>query len=108
MESRMAKIRIPVKKKVPSEEQDRIIIRLPEGLHAKLKAAAADTRQTMTQVAVTLIEQGLLRYKAGDDKTAQTEVNADNTLVALNEVIERAQDAKSAFQAMLLAQVKPK
>ncbi len=103
----MTKIRIPIKKKPPSEEQDRIIIRLPDGLHKKLRAAADDTRQTMTQVAVALIERGLARYQAGMDKGTLIEISADDTLGALNEVIQRAQDAMSAFQAMLLAQQKP-
>lgn len=100
--------RTPItRKRHPSDMQDRIIIRLPDGLHEKLKTAAEDTRQTMTQLAVTLIEQGLSRYRSDSDQRTLIQMNADETIGALNEVIEQAQAAKNAFQALLLAQKKP-
>ena len=100
----MTKIRIPLKK--PSSEQDRIIIRLPDGLHERLKAAAEETRQTMTQVAVSLMEQGLARYELGAEKIALMEKNADEAFAALNEIMTKALSAKSALQAYLLAERK--
>ena len=95
----MVKIRIPVKKK-PATESDRIIIRLPDGLHEKLEAAARDSHRTMTAVVVSFLEAGLSKYKPGlEPMEASSRLTAE-AIVALNEIIEKATEARGALSAM--------
>lgn len=85
--------------KVVKQDSDRIIIRLPEGLHAKLKAAAVDTRKTMTAVAVSFIEAGLAKYVPGQGAQESGDNLTDEAIAALNEIIEKANSARSALAA---------
>lgn len=84
------------------QDSDRIIIRLPDGLHAKLKAAAVDTRKTMTAVAVSFIEAGLAKYVPGQDAQQSSDNLTDDAITALNEIIEKAEGARSALAAQKL------
>lgn len=88
--------------KAAQQNSDRIIIRLPEGLHAKLKAAAVDTRKTMTAVAVSLIEAGLAKYVPGQGAQESNDNLTDEAIAALNDIIEKAEGARSALAAKKL------
>lgn len=98
--------RIPKKEKKSVHDRDRIIIRLPDGLHDKLQKAAEDTGQNMTQVAVSLMQWGLARYNPKFDKETNLESNADAVLFALAEIVKKGEDALSAFNAILLGDKK--
>ena len=89
-------------KKTPAHEYDRIIIRLPTGLHQQLKTAALDTRQSMTAVVVRFLEAGLAKYTPGlEPQEASRRLNAE-AIATLNEIIVKAKDVVSVLSAQQL------
>ena len=85
-----------------AHENDRIIIRLPDGLHEKLGTVARESHRTMTAVAVTLIEAGLAKYTPGLNRKELSNALTRDAIVSLNEIIERATSARSALSAKQL------
>ena len=97
------KIRFPAKR-VPAHENDRIIIRLPDGLHEKLETAARESHRTMTAVVVGFLEAGLSKYTPGlEPQVASSRLNAD-AIATLNEIIEKAIDVRSVLSAQQLTE----
>jgi hypothetical protein len=95
------KVRFPAKK-LSAHENDRIIIRLPDGLHEKLETAARETHRTMTAVVVGFLEAGLAKYTPGlEPQEASKRLNAE-AIATLNEIIGKAKDVLSVLSAQQL------
>lgn len=68
-----------MKERYPSEQQDRVMVRLPDGMHRKIKDAAKAANRNMTQEIVA-------RLEASFNDSASSSSDTDNLRDRLRQV----------------------
>ena len=72
------------KEKYPSEQQERFIVRLPDGMRDRIKAAAERNNRSMNAEIVARIESSFIQPPPfGGDVTAQMEAIVERVILKL-------------------------